>query len=69
MLTKNSIGARGGVLEQDILPGVIASFLPALASNLGEFPLPDFLGLNLQGVEVSRQGDFLSIFADLVATP
>ena len=32
-------------------------------------PLPTFLDLQLQGVEVARQGDFLSIFADLVPDP
>ena len=54
------------ILEQYVLPGVLAFALPSLASQLGEFPLPTFLDLDLQGVEVERQGDFLSIFADLV---
>ena len=52
-----------------MLPGVLAFALPSLASQLGEFPLPTFLDLHLQGVDVARQGDFLSIFADLVPGP
>jgi hypothetical protein len=44
-----------------ILPDV----LPALGDGLGAFPLPEFFGLSLQGVEVSRQGQFLTLFANL----
>jgi hypothetical protein len=54
---------------QNLLPTVLGSFLPELAGALGTFPLPEFLGLNLQGVEVSRSGQYYSIFANLVATP
>jgi hypothetical protein len=57
------------LLEELILPNVLAAALPSLASSLGQFPLPSFLDLQLQGVEVARQGDFLSIFADLVPGP
>jgi hypothetical protein len=53
-------------LETVVLPGVLAEVLPSLASSLGEFPLPTFLNLELQGVEVSAQGEFMSLFADLV---
>ena len=48
------------------LPPLIAVLLPDLASSLASFPLPDFLGLSLDGIEVSCNGDFLSLFADLV---
>ena len=43
--------------------------LPSLADSLGSFPLPTFLGLQLLGVEVERQGQFLSLFLDLVPAP
>jgi len=43
--------------------------LPDLAGSLAGFPLPDFLGLRLDGVEVSRNGDFLSLFANLEPAP
>jgi hypothetical protein len=49
----------------DFLPGVIAQVLPSLVSSLREFRLPAFLNLQLQGVEVSAQGEFMSLFADL----
>jgi hypothetical protein len=52
-----------------LLPNVLAELLPSLATDLAAFPLPQFLGLNLQGVEVSRQGAFISLFADLVSAP
>lgn len=68
VILQNPLGADAAALEQFILPQVIALLLPELASDLAEFPLPDFLGLALQGVEVSRQGEFVSLFADLVPT-
>ena len=46
-----------------MVPSVIAV---GLASSLGAFPLPSFLDLGLQGVEVSAEGEFMSLFADLV---
>ncbi len=69
VITVNRVNADELSLEQFVLPGVIAFFLPSLAAELAQFPLPEFFGLSLQGVEVSRQGDFLSIFTDLSAAP
>ena len=43
--------------------------LPSLGDTLGSFPLPQFLGLNLQGVSVENNGEFLSLFVDLVPSP
>jgi hypothetical protein len=54
---------------QTALPVLLREALPLLGSGLGAFPLPGFLGLSLQGVEVSRQGAFYSLFANLVPTP
>ncbi len=47
------------------LPGMISSFLPQLAGALESFPLPEFIGFALAGVEVSRFGAYYAIFADL----
>ncbi len=47
------------------LPGLIGGFLPQLAGALESFPLPQFIGFALAGVEVSRAGEYYSIFADL----
>jgi hypothetical protein len=42
---------------------------PELASSLETFPLPDFLGLDLQFVEVAKSGEFNSLFFDLEPAP
>ncbi len=52
-----------------MLPQLLAVTLPDIAGSLGAFPLPAFLGIDLVGVEVSRQGEFMSVFADLVPVP
>jgi hypothetical protein len=48
-----------------VLGFLLPDVLPALGDGLGGFPLPQFFGLSLGGVEVSRQGQFLTLFADL----
>ncbi len=68
-IVENNIGVNATVLEQFILPPLLVQVLPGLASSLDAFPLPAFLGLDLQGVEVSRNGAFMSLFADLVVSP
>jgi hypothetical protein len=52
-----------------VLPSLIAPLIPDLAGALSGFPLPSFFGLNLQGAEVSRQGQFMSLFANLAPAP
>ncbi|MGH0035571.1 MAG: hypothetical protein ACQGVK_11155 [Myxococcota bacterium] len=64
----NPIGTNPGQLEfilQQLLPAV----LPTLGDGLGAFPLPSFLGLNLQSVAVEQNGEFISLFLDLVQSP
>ena len=61
----NPLGVDENTLEVFVLPPLIAALLPDLAGSLASFPLPDFLGLSLSGVEVSRNGEFMSLFADL----
>lgn len=60
----NNISTNEGALA-NALGFVLPDVLPALGDGLGGFPLPHFFGLSLQGVEVSRQGQFLTLFADL----
>jgi cysteine-rich repeat protein len=64
----NPLGANEEAV-QTVLPTIMAPMIPSLASALSGFPLPQFFGLHLQGVEVSRNGQFLSLFANLVAGP
>lgn len=52
-----------------VLNIVLPQLLPSLGDGLGSFPLPAFFGLQLQGVEVSRNGQFYTLFADLVPGP
>jgi hypothetical protein len=64
----NPLGADEAQLEA-VLPGVIRPLIPQLAGALSGFPVPQFFGLSLQGVEVSRSGEFLSLFANLAPAP
>lgn len=55
---------------QSLLPAILGPLLPSLADALGSIPLPEFFGLQLQGVEVSRiGGGHMGIFANLAPTP
>lgn len=64
----NPLGVNAVALET-LLPGLVQTFLPDLGDALSGFPLPQFFGLNLSGVEVSRNGQFLSLFANLTPAP
>jgi hypothetical protein len=48
---------------------LLPQLLPSLSGSLGSFPLPDFLGLSLSGVEVGRNGQFFAVFMNLTAVP
>jgi len=66
------IGNPLGVNEAQVettLPAIIRPLIPELAGALSGFPLPQFFGLSVQGVEVSRSGQFLSLFANLAPGP
>jgi hypothetical protein len=63
-LLENPLGV-GETALRTFIPGVVASFLPQIAGGLESFPLPQFIGLSITGLEVSRNGQFYSIFADL----
>jgi hypothetical protein len=64
----NPLGADEAQL-QAVLPGLIAAQLPDLAGAFGGFPLPQFFGLSLSGVEVSRSGQFMSLYSNLRVGP
>jgi hypothetical protein len=67
-LLVNPLGANVASVET-LLQRLLELSLPSLATSLGTFPLPVFFGLGLQGVEVGREGQFLSPFLDLVPAP
>lgn len=68
-IIENPLGANATDVEQNILPSLIAPLVPDLAGAMAGFPLPEFFGFQLQGAEVSRSGQFLSLYADLVPAP
>jgi hypothetical protein len=63
-LLENPLGVSEASLL-GFLPSMLSSSLPLLTSALQSFPLPEFIGLGLSGVEISRNGQYYSIFADL----
>jgi hypothetical protein len=65
VILNNAIGTDEGSLL-GILPPLFAPVFPTLANSLGSFPIPSFLGLTSSGVEVSRAGQFMSVFLDLL---
>lgn len=52
-----------------LIEGLFVLATPELSNALEAFPLPDFLGLSLQDVEVGRAGEFLSLYLDLSPSP
>lgn len=56
------------VAVQQSLPFLLAPILPSLASTLGTFPLPQFVGLQLRGIDISRNHQFLSLYSNLAPT-
>jgi hypothetical protein len=66
---QNPLGVNSVSLENSILPPLVGSLLPSLAGSLATFPLPEFLGLTLDGIEVVRVGEFMSLYANLDTGP
>ncbi len=51
------------------LPGIFPFVMPTLAGALGSFPLPEFLGLSLEPVEVGRAGEFIALYLNFAMKP
>jgi hypothetical protein len=67
-ILENTLSANEPFLE-GLLTALLPVLFPSLADSLGTFPLPDFLGLQLQLVEIGKSGEFMSLFVDLVPVP
>jgi cysteine-rich repeat protein len=67
-IVDNPLGANEAAVETT-LPALVTPLIPQLAGALSGFPLPEFFGLDLQGVEVSKSGQFLGLYANLVPAP
>ena len=48
-----------------LLPVMVSQMLPSLAGSLGGIPIPSFFGVVPSIVEVSRTGEFMSIYMNL----
>ncbi len=60
-----SVSAQDEFALQTFLPQILALALPELGSSLGTFPLPSFLGLHLQLVELRKVNNYLGLFLNL----
>lgn len=64
----NSIGATEPTIEA-LFPTLFPSFVSALGSSFAAFPLPSFLGLGLEVLEVQRAGNYFVLYANLNPEP
>lgn len=62
---ENPLGTDEQVLGQT-LALVVGPLVGGLSSAFGGIPLPSLLGFAVQGVEVSKNGQFMSVFLNLV---
>ncbi|MCC6640104.1 MAG: hypothetical protein IT386_02945 [Deltaproteobacteria bacterium] len=60
-----NISASSEATLQGFLPQILALALPELGSALGSFPMPSFLGLQLQLVELRKVNNYLGLFVNL----
>ncbi len=64
----NAIGADTAGLES-LFPTLFPNFVSGLSSSFAAFPLPSFMGLDVEVVQVARQGSYFVLYADLVQQP
>jgi hypothetical protein len=67
-LLDNPLGVDEGQLQL-IIPALLAPLVPSLSDLFGAFPLPQFLGLQPTAIEVSRAGDFMTVWLTVVPAP
>ncbi len=64
----NSIGTNEATVSS-VFSSLFPGFVGGLSSSFSAFPLPGFLGLDLQVVEVARQGNSYVLYANLNPVP
>lgn len=64
----NDIATNEATLEA-VFSQLFPNFVSSLGASFGAFPLPSFLGLNLQVLEVARHGDYYTLYANLNPVP
>ena len=60
----NGVGTSEPNIEA-LFPNLFPSFVSGLSSSFAAFPLPSFLGLQLNVLEVARQGNYFVLYANL----
>lgn len=64
----NGIGTSEPTIEA-LFPTLFPMFVDALGSSFAAFPLPSFLGLGLEVLEVQRAGNYYVLYANLDQVP
>ncbi|MCP4003433.1 MAG: hypothetical protein GY725_04480 [bacterium] len=67
-LLDNPLGASEAQV-QTTLSTLLPPLLPEVAGVLAAIPLVDFVGLNSSGVEIAREGSFMSVYLELSPGP
>jgi hypothetical protein len=60
----NDLGTNEAAIET-VFSQLFPNFVDSLGASFGAFPLPSFLGLNLDVLEVARHGDYYTLYANL----
>ena len=64
----NPVGTNEPAIEA-LFPNLFPTFAGALGDSFGAFPLPSFLGLDLNVMQVARQGNHFVLYANLDTAP
>lgn len=64
----NDIGTNEANIET-VFSQLFPNFVSSLGASFGAFPLPSFLGLDLQVLEVARHGDYYTLYSNLNPAP
>ena len=67
-VTSNAIGADENGVEA-LFPGLFPAFVDGVGESFAAFPLPAFLGLDLNVAEVARDDNAFVLYADLDPVP
>ena len=67
-LTTNLIGADPASVES-ILATLFPQFIPTFGDTFGSFPLPTFFGLQLDVLDIEREGGVIKLYTDLLEVP
>jgi hypothetical protein len=64
----NGVGANAANTET-VFSNLFPMFVSGLSSSFAAFPLPGFLGLDLEVIEMARQGTYYTLYSTLAPTP